>query len=463
MRRLLLTLCAFVMAAGLSAAGPAQASELGIGTTCSKYMDCSYVVRYAAVPGERNDVRVALTELGLVVSDAGADIRSPSNHCSPRGSHLMTCFPTPNLPIARIDVLVGDGDDRVDTSALVWTPVVLYGEAGDDVLIGGAAIDMLLGGPGSDALDGGAGRDLASYADHDDGVRADLHAGGVTNAAGERDALTGIESLRGGPGDDVLIGDRASNGLTGGGGKDDIRGHGGDDVLAGEGVLSGGAGNDLLRLKGPGRAVCGAGRDDQATASGKRLLVDDSCERLQMAGVTVGLHLGHRDPSHDRLAFRDFYVGVLVARLTTTAGRLRLLGSLRYRRPLRGGGRPILRLSAAGAAYVRRAAPLDVLLRVGTAKGVGISNVRLHIGRHRFGLGVAGAKAAQQRPICGPTARIVTVRQTAQVRVFQGGAGGRLVARRASPLLCQPIRAAHVRDPARRGPRRASRGRAGSA
>ncbi|HEV7808784.1 MAG TPA: hypothetical protein VGO80_23470 [Solirubrobacteraceae bacterium] len=75
----------------------------------------------------------------------------------------------------------------------------------------------------------------------------------------------------------------------------------------------------------------------------------------------------------------------LVARLTTPAGRPTLRGSLRYSVPLRRAGRASLRLSvAAGAAYVRRAAALHALLRVGTITGIGVASVRLRIRRHRW-------------------------------------------------------------------------------
>jgi hypothetical protein len=380
MRRVLLTLCALAVAAGLGA-GPAQASQLGIGTTCDKYMFCQYVVRYEADPGERNDVRVALTDTGIVVSDAGADIRAPANGCTSITPRLVNCAPMPSAPIVRLDILGGDGDDRIDASALVFTPTLLEGGAGNDIVLGGGSRDTLTGGPGNDALDGRGGEDIASYADHgEDGVRADLHAGSATGAAGERDTLSNFEALRGGPGDDVLIGDGAKNGLTGGGGSDELRGRGADDVLAGAGVLYGDGGDDRLLLKGAGRAVCGAGSADQVSASGTGRVVDGSCEKLRLPAVTVQLQLAHHDPSKARLTFDliDLSGRVLDARLTTTAARPRLLGSLRRRIPSAvPRGRASMRLSASGAAYVRRSAPLDVLLTLrGRAK------VRLHINRH---------------------------------------------------------------------------------
>ena len=338
-------------------------------------------MRYEADPGERNDVRVALTDAGFRLSDAGADIRAPADGCTSITPQLVSCAPTPSAPIVRIDILGGDGDDRIDASALVFTPTLLEAGAGDDVVVGGGTRDTLTGGPGSDVLDGRGGDDIASYADRgeDAGIRADLHEGSATGAGGERDALSNVEALRGGPGDDVLIGDGAENSLTGGGGSDELRGRGGDDLLTGAGALYGDAGDDRLLLKGSGRAVCGAGSADRVAASGSARVVDDSCESLRLPAVTVRLHLAH-DPAKARLTFDliDLPGRVLEARLTTTAAKPRLLGSLRHRIPSTAPrGRASLRLSASGAAYVRRSAPRDVLLTLrGRAK------VRLHINRH---------------------------------------------------------------------------------
>ena len=180
-------------------------------------------------------------------------------------------------------------------------------------------------------LDGRGGLDVASYADHTGAVHADLRAGRAT-AAGETDVLAAIEQLTGGSGDDVLTGDGAANKLDGGGGTDRLRGLDGDDDLRGSGTLDGGAGDDLVRLRGPGRAICGPGSRDIAAARGSGRVVDDSCERLTLLGTTLRLELGHGDPARDRVAIPT-YTGLpkdtLRARLATTAARPRLLGSLR--------------------------------------------------------------------------------------------------------------------------------------
>jgi len=82
---------------------------------------------------------------------------------------------------------------------------------------------------------------------------------------GTFDVLTGIESLRGGPGPDVLVGDGSRNRLAGGGGNDVLIGGGGSDVL------DGGPGVDTASFVDAGRGVTanlstgvatGDGRDD---------------------------------------------------------------------------------------------------------------------------------------------------------------------------------------------------------
>jgi Calpain family cysteine protease/RTX calcium-binding nonapeptide repeat (4 copies) len=64
----------------------------------------------------------------------------------------------------RIDGL--GGNDKVTVSSNLYTPVALYGSAGNDTLIGGSGHDRLYGGPGTDVCSGGAGNDvIASIGD----------------------------------------------------------------------------------------------------------------------------------------------------------------------------------------------------------------------------------------------------------------------------------------------------------
>ncbi len=73
-------------------------------------------------------------------------------------------------------------------------------------------------------------------------------------------------TIRGGEGDDVLVGGAAADKLIGGPGNDELNGRGGNDVLiggAGDDTLIGGPGNDILQggtghntlVGGPGKNV----------------------------------------------------------------------------------------------------------------------------------------------------------------------------------------------------------------
>jgi Ca2+-binding RTX toxin-like protein len=382
--RVLLTIVALAATAVLGGATSADAAVLGAQTTCDKYMSCSYVVSYTADPGERNDVRIVRRESALAVSDSGAAIRAGAG-CTGAGSQLVTCVFAD--PVARIRVDTGDGADRVDAAALDnGTRAIVDGGTGDDTLIGSAFEDTLTGGSGNDTIDGGGGTDTASFDERRRArLRVDLRTGIATAAGGERDTLARVANLRGGSGDDVLIGDGGTNDLTGGGGEDELRGREGADALTGGGRLDGGAGDDLIRLAGHGRAICGAGAGDLVAASGTASIVDDSCEGLRLPGVTVRLHLAQRDPARDAISIPvlgllagDTLDARLTARAThTVLGQVHRAITCELRcSPAR------LRFSAGGASRVRRSAPLEVVFRLKTSRARTFGGaVRLRIGR----------------------------------------------------------------------------------
>ena len=152
---------------------------------------------------------------------------------------------------------------------------VLAGGTGNDVLRGGLGNEVLIGdgdsqtspdpGGGNDVIDGGAGSDTVVYAGRSAPVRVDLAGTLPGGSAGEADRLTAIESVTGGQGPDVLLGDGGPNGLNGGAGDDTIDGRGGNDRLgggAGSDTVLGGAGNDELADDGPGDALYGGPGDD---------------------------------------------------------------------------------------------------------------------------------------------------------------------------------------------------------
>lgn len=128
----------------------------------------------------------------------------------------------------------GDGNDSILLTENAC------GTEGDDVLLGNeignrlssaGGSDLVNGERGSDALDGGAGRDTVSF-EHSINVHVDLGAGTAVTGA-ETDTLTGFEDVVGSSGADFLVGDEGPNRLDGGagGGSDGFTGGPGDDTL----------------------------------------------------------------------------------------------------------------------------------------------------------------------------------------------------------------------------------------
>lgn len=138
----------------------------------------------------------------------------------------------------------------------------LNGGHGADALFGGDGNDWMSGGWGNDTLDGGAGFDILVFgADGWDWyVNNRVNLGQITvQSTGQgRDVIRGFEGVAAGGGDDRVIGNAASNwisgddgrdSLSGGGGNDTVLGGYGDDTLSGDGGfdrLDGGDGFDVL-------------------------------------------------------------------------------------------------------------------------------------------------------------------------------------------------------------------------
>ncbi|SEG75008.1 Ig-like domain-containing protein [Bosea lathyri] len=122
----------------------------------------------------------------------------------------------------------GDGDDELHGEA---GDDLLKGGAGDDQLLGGAGDDVLLGGASDDLLDGGEGIDTADYSADTAGVTVDLSAGTAEGAGAGSDELISIETVIGGAGDDILIGDDGDNRFVASAGNDFINGGDGIDTL----------------------------------------------------------------------------------------------------------------------------------------------------------------------------------------------------------------------------------------
>jgi len=128
----------------------------------------------------------------------------------------------------------------------------VIGSSGADSLTGSGADEIFQGGLGNDNLNGGVGIDTADYSYASPGVTLtlDSNGGGTANAgAGDIDALSGIENVIGGDGNDSITGNAFANRIEGRGGDNTLSGDAGNDTLVGGGntnTLIGGAGDDVL-------------------------------------------------------------------------------------------------------------------------------------------------------------------------------------------------------------------------
>jgi hypothetical protein len=263
-----------------AAASPALASEVWVDASGRE-------LNYRADAGEQNDVTVS--RLGSnggtavvvgpwphYIDDPGATI-TPGPGCWQLTAHRVECrvdvqffhatlddlddrlivgIPLPPAGGSMIgggpgnDILIGGdgydilyGNDDNDQLFGGGSRDNLYGQVGSDSLDGGAGGDDLDGGDGSDSLDGGAGGDIlnggdgvdwASYESRTDFVKVTIDDLANDGEAGEGDNVwTNVENVRGGTGNDWLVGYIRANLLFGGPGDDRLDGGLGADELYG--------------------------------------------------------------------------------------------------------------------------------------------------------------------------------------------------------------------------------------
>jgi Ca2+-binding RTX toxin-like protein len=129
----------------------------------------------------------------------------------------------------------GSGNDRLYGDGGVDDSII--GNGGNDTLFGLGGFDFLRGGAGDDFLHGGLDDDTADYSTAGgtvtvtltDNLNADgFKLGNATGAAGN-DTLVSIERVRGGSGNDLLVGNSSQNTLRGNDGNDTIDGGAGSD------------------------------------------------------------------------------------------------------------------------------------------------------------------------------------------------------------------------------------------
>jgi hypothetical protein len=288
-------------------------------------------VIYRAAEGERNALVMSVDYQRAVLEDHSAEIKAIGG-CTNLSPHIAVCDPPDAF--GRIEAGLGDGNDtgRIDSSDQYHPVTRLDGGAGDDSLQGGVGTDNLLGGPGDDLVDGGAGGDtinggggrdqlragavsdgfdtiedgetdadatadvivgngegyyqtMVSYRERRQPVTVDLK-NGTAGAPGEGDTLVGgLHMVTGGAGDDVLRGTDDDDVILGNDGADRIFGGAGNDSLFGEAGadrVSAGSGNDTLDRESDDAVDgldCGRGADWVGATDARDRLLDD-CEEV---------------------------------------------------------------------------------------------------------------------------------------------------------------------------------------
>ncbi|MEL6957350.1 MAG: calcium-binding protein [Pseudomonadota bacterium] len=247
-------------------------------------------------------------------------------------------------------------DETLNTADLVerFSPVLIEGGSGNDVLIatnaasalfgyggndelrGGWSGDTLSGGSGNDELRGYQGNDWVEAGDGDDQVWTHSGDDFIFGGAG-RDTLrgsTGEDMIYGGDGNDRISGQRHNDTLYGDKGDDQVITGGGNDVgFGGNGHdflkggtyhddLSGGAGDDVIFAnRGNDTLDGGAGADELRGGGGSDTLTGGSGDDLLIGGRNADefiFDIGHGDDiiegfsvTEDRLSLSADLVGGL--------------------------------------------------------------------------------------------------------------------------------------------------------
>ena len=207
------------------------------------------------------------------------------------------------------DIKSGEGDDRIIGGS---GSDDLFGEAGDDSITGGEGDDDLYGGEGNNTLEGESGDDYinfgagANIVDGSDGIdRIDLDfaneseslifnyvENGGTTRGGLLDGtnISNVErvSIASGSGDDIInitASNNSNDDIKGGAGNDTIIGGSGNDDIFGE------AGDDLLTGRGGSNNLYGGEGDDVAVFSGSR----DDNEVIYQEDSIIVINSGDRN------------------------------------------------------------------------------------------------------------------------------------------------------------------------
>ncbi|MBL4808423.1 MAG: hypothetical protein JKY31_14230 [Rhodobacteraceae bacterium] len=183
-----------------------------------------------------------------------------------------------DLGTALADVLQNDGFKFIggDGDDYFAPHMGLMPFRGQAVIKGGAGNDTLIGSLGNDRIKGGTGNDTIYDPDGANKIRG----GSGDDLIEVGDASNG-SFLHGGSGNDTLVSGRGDDTLKGGSGHDTLVGGRGDDVLLGDGgrdILDGGKGDDILNGgRGADILTGGAGNDVfvfTATERGRDTITD---------------------------------------------------------------------------------------------------------------------------------------------------------------------------------------------
>jgi hypothetical protein len=259
-----------VVVAWLGLAGTAEAATISGGATPAgpPPAGVSLPLSVTGAAGESNHIEVVGAPGGFIVRETGSTpLANSAQSCgattNPREFLCRLTLPGVAAVTPAILVSLGNGNDTFRGSAQP-VPIVVAGDAGDDVLFSGAGVQR--------GLDGGDGVDTVDYSDHAATVNVSLD--GVENDGGANDGgvenVQNIERIVGGSGNDSLAGSAAANRLDGGAGDDVLDGSDGSDVLAG------GGGNDQL-TGGSGVDTYAGGEGDDAVTAFDGLVEDVDC------------------------------------------------------------------------------------------------------------------------------------------------------------------------------------------
>ena len=217
-----------------------------------------------------------------------------------------------------LDILGDMTNDRMDGTDFDDT---LHGGGGNDVILGLGGTDRLIGGRGDDLVDGGAGNDLI-YIDqgNDDlsggegidvlsadlalsGLQIDMQLGTISGGGMGVDRVSGFERVTGSRFNDLIIGGDEDNYIQGLGGIDTLRGGGGNDELVASSALAGG-GADVIKA---------ADQANSAIASAISLdAAFDTLERPDIFNSFANPHATVVATSHGGLEYYAFTVGANV-------------------------------------------------------------------------------------------------------------------------------------------------------